>query len=274
MPWAPELFSAPTLQRFLDQRRREQVVTVPYFDGFLAGEPDALVASFSGEPLLYDPLYGRVKGERAFRAFAAHMHDWLLERHASVDEVQKVTLERCGFEEVVLHLDFDGGRVAVPLALVGEQRPDGGIDELRVYHSHVPLRGVRATRQPLLQPDPDVRAPDAVREHQRALAAGDADALVAAFEPGGSVRESTDVAPHSGADGLRTFYDRILSHGGAVVQEQCRVTGDERTWALEYNVVGWGSAPLLPQAGVAVYVIGDGGRLAAVRLYDDVEPAG
>jgi hypothetical protein len=43
MPWLPELFSAPALQRVLDARRREQLVAVPYFDGLLSGEPDALV---------------------------------------------------------------------------------------------------------------------------------------------------------------------------------------------------------------------------------------
>jgi hypothetical protein len=32
------------------------------------------------------------------------------------------------------------------------------------------------------------------------------------------------------------------------------------------------SAPVLPQAGVAVYVRGDSGKLAAVRTYDDIEP--
>ena len=48
MPWAPELFTAPVLQRLLDQRRLDEIVDMPYFDGLLAGEPDALVESFSG----------------------------------------------------------------------------------------------------------------------------------------------------------------------------------------------------------------------------------
>src|SRR4051812_9256497 len=63
MPWAPELFSAPVLQRLLDERRHHELAAVPYLAGFLAGEPDALVESFAGEPLLYDPIRGRIKGE-------------------------------------------------------------------------------------------------------------------------------------------------------------------------------------------------------------------
>jgi hypothetical protein len=42
--------------------------------------------------------------------------------------------------------------------------------------------------------------------------------------------------------------------------------------ALEYNVVAWGETQLAPQAGVAVYVRGPSGKLAAARIYDDVDP--
>src|SRR5205814_729833 len=69
MPWLPELFSAPVLQQVFDQRRRDALVAVPYFDGLLAGDPDPLVESFAGAPELHDPIRGRVRDEAAFRAF-------------------------------------------------------------------------------------------------------------------------------------------------------------------------------------------------------------
>ena len=56
MPWMPELFSTPVVQRVLDERRQERLVALPFFDGLLAGEPDALVGSFAGEPRLCDPV--------------------------------------------------------------------------------------------------------------------------------------------------------------------------------------------------------------------------
>ena len=43
MPWVPELFSAPVLERLADKHRVDELVTVPYFDGLMAGEPDALI---------------------------------------------------------------------------------------------------------------------------------------------------------------------------------------------------------------------------------------
>jgi hypothetical protein len=50
------------------------------------------------------------------------------------------------------------------------------------------------------------------------------------------------------------------------------VTDDGVRCALEYNCVRWGSHDLPPQAGLGVYERGQDGLLAAVRVYDDVEP--
>jgi hypothetical protein len=273
MPWLPELFTAPALQQLQDERRREELVAVPYFDGFLAREPDALVESFAGEPMLYDPVRGRVRGAPAFKAFAARMSDWLAERNASVERVHHLVLPGGGFEEVVVRIDSEAGRVAVPIAIVADRRADERILELRVYHSNRPLTGRLTSRQPLLQPDPELRVSDAVAGYQRALAAGDLDAVVAAFEPDGYAREPADAERvHSGREGLRAFYARQFSYGGGLAQERCAIFGDGRSFALEYNVVRWGKTELLPQAGVAVYVHGPGGKLAAVRVYEDVEP--
>ena len=58
MPWMPELFSAPALERVMEQRRREELAAVPYFAGLMAGETDALVRSFAGEPELHHPVRG------------------------------------------------------------------------------------------------------------------------------------------------------------------------------------------------------------------------
>lgn len=68
MSFTPELFSAPVLER-LEAQGRHELASVPYFDGLLAGEPEALVKSFAAVPELHDPVRGRVKGARAFEAF-------------------------------------------------------------------------------------------------------------------------------------------------------------------------------------------------------------
>jgi hypothetical protein len=182
-------------------------------------------------------------------------------------------LERHGFEEVVLHLDGQSGPIALPVAITGDLRADGQIEEVRIYFSSWPLAARHANRPPLLQPDPELHEPDIVGDYQRALAAGDVDAIVATFEPDGYAREPAGGSHlHKGQDGLRAFYELLFSNGGGIPLEHCAVIDHGRACVLEYNVVRGGRTELPPQAGVAVYTRGAGGRLAAARIYDDAEP--
>jgi hypothetical protein len=272
MPFTPELFSASALQRVQDRRQRK-LVAVPYFDGLMSGEIDALVSSFAAAPELHDPVRGRVKGTRAFEAFVSETSAWLRDRNVSVEEVEHVMTDRHGFEEVILHFDSDDGRVDLPVAVVADLRSDYRIEELRIYFSNWPRDGRHAHRPPLLQPDPDLRESDVVGDYQRALAAGDVDAIVATFEPDGYAREPAGNGHvHSGRDGLRSFYELMFSNGGGIPLEHCAAIDDEHACGLEYNVVRWGETELEPEAGFACYARGPGGRLAAARIYDDVDP--
>jgi hypothetical protein len=269
----PELFSWPVFERLEERWQRERLEAVPYFDGLMAAEHDALVKSFAGEPEVHDPVRGRIKGARAFEAFVTETSAWLAHRNVSVEDVDYVITERRGFEEVVLHLDAETGRVDLPVAIVADHRSDGRIDELRIYSSGWPLTGRHANRPPLLQRDPELRASDVVAEYQRALAAGDVDAIVATFQPDGYAREPAGGEYiHRGLGGLRAFYELLFSNDGGIPLEHCAVVDNGRACALEYNVVRWGKTGLPPQGGVAVYVRGRSGRLAAARIYDDTEP--
>jgi SnoaL-like domain len=272
MPWVPELFSEPALGRLLEKRERAELEAVPYFDGLMAGEPAALVGSFAGEPELHDPIRGRVKGARAFEAFAAEQAEWLGRHNATTEMVSRVVTERRGFEEVMLQLDGERGRVDLPLAIVADREAEGRLAELRIYFSGWRLDGYHATRPPVLQPDAELHVADVVGEYQRALAAGDVDAIVAAFESDGYAREPAggDYV-HRGSESLRAFYGHLFSNGGGIPLEHCALIDNGRACALEYNVVHWGETQLSPQAGIAVYVRGESGKLAAARFYDDVD---
>ena len=273
MPWLPELFSAPVLQQFLDKRRRDKLVAVPYFDGLMAGDPGPLVESFAGEPEVHDPVRGRIKGVAAFTVFVTETSAWLRQHRASVEDVEHVILERRGSEEVVLHLDTDNGTVGVPILVVADRRPDGRIDELRIYFSSQPLTGRRATRPPLLQADPGRPQSGAVGAYLHALATGDVAAIVAAFEPEGYLRDAEGHQHIRAApEGLSAYYKRLFSTGGGIPLECCALVDDGRKCVLEYNVVRWGATRLPPRAGAGAFVRGHGAKLAAVRLYDDTIP--
>jgi hypothetical protein len=76
MPWAPELFSAPTLQR-LEEKLGHELAEVPFFDGLMTGELDAVVGSFADEPELHHPVRGRIRGARAFATYVSETNAWL-----------------------------------------------------------------------------------------------------------------------------------------------------------------------------------------------------
>jgi hypothetical protein len=275
MPWLLEHFSASAL----DQIQRQAAVEarsagpVPYFDGVRTGEADALVRSFAGEPKLHHPIRGRVEGRRAFERFIHDTNAWLNASNAVCDPARRIITPGRAIEETLVTLDGDQGRIELPVAIAADRDDDARILELRIYYSAWPLRGTHANRPPLLQPDPDLQEPDVVGEYQRALAAGDVDAAVAAFEPDAYVREPAGGEHvHRGRDELHALYERFFSNGGGIPLEHCAVTDDGRSCALEYNVVRWGRTELPPQTGIAVYVRGSTGKLASAHIYDDVAP--
>ncbi len=273
MPWLPELFSAPTLARVWEDTRRRRLALVPFFPGLMTGETDALIESFAGEPEVHHPVRGRVKGVAAFERFVIETKTWLADHDATVEDVDFVLTPGRGVEELVLHVDGDDGRIELPVAVASDHDERGRIIEQRIYFSTWPLTGGHAIRPPLLQPDPGLHEPDVVGDYQRALAAGDAEAAVAAFEADGYVREPAGGAyTHRGTEELRALYELFFSGGGGIPLEHCAVTDDGRACALEYNVVAWGRTAMPPEAGIAVYVRGDSGRLAAACIYDDTDP--
>jgi hypothetical protein len=162
VPFAPELFSAPVLQRVLDRRRRERLRSMPFYDGLLSGEIDALVGSFAGVPEVHHPVRGRIKGEPAFRRYVAETIARLAERNVEVEDVNVASGGARGVEEVVLHVDGDGGRIGLPVALAADHDEEERILELRLYFSGWALTGRHANRPPLLQADADLREPDVV----------------------------------------------------------------------------------------------------------------
>ena len=272
MPWVPELFTAPALQA-LEEKRHRKFETVPFFDGILTGEVDALIGSFSGEPELYHPVRGRIRGRREFEVYVRDTQAWLAERNCAIEEVLTIHGKSRGSGEAILHLDGGEAPVDLPVAVAADRVRDGRLVELRVYYSSWPLTARHANRPPVLQSDPKLRAPDVVGEYQRALAGGDLDAIVDTFGPDGYAREPAGGRfLHSGADALRAFYAQMFSNGGGITLQHCGLIDDGQACALEYNIVGWGKTELPPQAGVAVYVRGETGKLAAARIYDDVNP--
>src|SRR3954467_2461265 len=124
MPWIPELFSAPALERIRGQAEARAAAPVPYFAGLRSGETDALVRSFAGEPELHHPIRGRVKGRRAFERFVTETNTWLTARNAVSGDADRIITPRRGVEETLLTLDGDHGRFELPIGIAADRDED------------------------------------------------------------------------------------------------------------------------------------------------------
>jgi hypothetical protein len=277
MPWMPEVFTTPlaAARHAQDEEATSTNDAVPYYEGILVDEPDALVRSFAArQPVLDDPRVGYVEGTRELRAFATGTAEWLRGRDAVIENVALTRTPARTVEEVVLNLLADDGRrVELPVAVVSDRNPDRTLKVIRVYHSTWPLTGEHRVRPPLLPADPALHAEGTPGAYQRALAEGDLEGIVASFEPDGYAREPSGAAYlHRGTEALRDLYAHMFANGGGIGLEHCTLTDDGVRCAIEYNGVRWGNTEIPPQAGVAIYERGGSGLLAAARIYDDVEP--
>lgn len=276
MPWMPEVFTAPIAEARRAEGEARANDAIAYYEGILAGEPNALVRSFAaGQPRVNDPRVGHVEGVRELRAFVSGTAEWLRERDAVVENVALTRTQTRTVEEVVLHLLLgdEGGRVELLVAIVTDRNPDRTLKAIRVYHSMWPITGGHRVREPLLPPDPNIVVPDVVGEYQRALAAGDLEAVLATYEEDAYAREpSGGEYVYRGKEKLREVYSAQFANGGGIPLEHCTLTDDGVRCAIEYNCVRWGVTDIPPQEGVSVYERASSGLLNGGRIYDDVEP--
>jgi len=272
MPWFPEFVSAVELARRQSRAAGQADPVGQYVAALNRGDARALETAWPGEVVVYDSRYGEIRGHKRLRKFVRQSQSWLAERHARVEIVASTVVGGRAVVELLAHLAHDGRELAWPVAVVAESADDRSV----VFRSYLSLRAIdrqRHLRPAILKPGP-AHPGDVVGRYQAALAAGDAEAALATFEPDGYYREPIGLSfAHRGAGELRSFFTRCFGAGGGIGLQHCAVTDDGVRCALEYNCVRWGRHDLPPQAGIGVYERGRSGLLAAARVYDDIEPS-
>jgi hypothetical protein len=278
MPWFPDFVNAVEVVRRQTREAGHADPVTQYLTALSEGDTGRLETVWPGEVRVFDPRAGEVHGHRQLRHFVRRNMAWLGEHHAWTETVAVTSVEGRAVVELLAHVDGEHGS-AWPVAVVAES-PDEASVVFRTYCSQVPVDGHRHVRPPILSANADL-PDDVVGRYQSALAAGDTEALVGTFLPDGYYREPIgDHAEHRGAAQLRKFFSAWFSAAGAgsgngssgIRVQPCVVTDDSVRCAVEYSLLRWGSADVPPQAGIAVYERDAGGLLAAVRVYDDIEP--
>lgn len=270
MPWFPDFVSAVQLVRQQARAAGQADPVTQYFELLNSGDTRALETVWPGEITVFDPLAGEIRGHRELHRFVRKNQSWLGGLQARTERVASVVAGQRAVVELLAHATSGDRELPWPIAVVAES-PDGRSVQFRTYCRVWPITGPHRVRPAILPPGPD-RPGDVVARYLAALAAGDTEAVVAAFSPGGYYRESGGGPElrHQGAAELRSFFGRQFSAGGGIALQACAVTDDGVRCALEYTCARWGSHDLPPQAGIAVCERGPDGLLAAVRGYDDI----
>jgi len=242
-----------------------------FYEVLLQEDAGTLGALARGPLIVDDPLFGRWDGDGFAERFDT-CAQWLGSRSAAFTRDALTLSNERAVQEFTLYLAEDGRDVVVPVAVVAEPQDDGGM-AVRVYHSTWPLTGTHHVRPPLMRCRGGTAVPDVVGAYQRALAEGDIAAVLACFAEDGYAREPAGGEwVYLGQERLREFYTALFSVGGGIPLWHCRVTDDGTRCAIEYVVDRWGEQIVPAQAGAAVYERDGHGKLAAARIYDDVQP--
>lgn len=272
MPWFPDFVGAVELARMETRAAARADPVAQYLTALNEGTTHDLETGWPGEVIIHDPRAGTVRGHRRLRRFVNDNTAWLADRHARIETIASIRVDGRAVVELLAHLTGDGPDVEWPVTVVAEST-DALSVVFRTYCSQQPVDGRRHLRTPILELGQDAPG-DVVGRHLAALGRGAVDAVVDTFAPDGYYREPIGVhSSHRGGRELRAFFTRCFSAGGGIGLAPCAVTDDGVRCAVEYNCVRWGSRDLPAQAGIAVYERGPDGLLAAVRVYDDIEPA-
>jgi hypothetical protein len=267
MPWFPEFTSAVELVRQQTRAAGRADPVAQYLASLDGRDAHDLELAWPGHVVVYDPYRGEVRGHRQLARFVRESGAWLAGRHARVETETSMCVDRRAVVELTAHLAGGAAELAWPVAVVAES-PDDASVVFRTYCSQLPVDGRPHVRAPVLAPG-DARPGDVVGRYHAAMAAGDADAVLACFAPDGYLRGSTgDV--HRGGGELRPYVGGRLASGGIDLRP-CAVTDDGVRCAVEYTCLRWGTRELAPQAGLAVFERTPDGLLAAVRCYDDLD---
>jgi ketosteroid isomerase-like protein len=271
MPWFPDFVGAAELARREGQLAGRADPVAQYLKAIERGDSQLLQTVWPGQVVINDPLVGEVRGHKELQHFVSRNQSWLAEHHARTETVATTSVGQRAVVELLATLEQDGRSVFWPIAVVAES-PDDRSVVFRTYCSTWPHEGHRHQRPPIL--NAEVHRPnDVVGRYLTALDAGDIDRILQTFQSDGYVREPIGPrALHRGTDELREYFLACFGAGGGPKLEPCEITDDGERCALEYNCVRWGSHDIPAQAGIAVFARGADGLLAAVRVYDDVEP--
>ena len=229
------------------------------------GDADTLLAVSPETVVVQDQRLGRLEGKAGVARWVRATATWLNGLSAAPKELAFLVTPTRMVHELSFAIRVGSEVVDLPYVLVAD-RSASGIVEYRTYHSTWPYTGEHVFRPPPLVGRNHEEVPEIFRWYVDRVSVADVEAVLARFTEDGYVREpSGERWKHQGSAARAKFYGHLVTAPRASF-ELMTSTVVGATIAVEYGF-SYGDVPMV--GGICVMET-RGGRIAAVRITDDV----
>ena len=242
-----------------------------YFTILKKEDIESLSSILDDNSIMYTPLDGKIIGRDNIKKYILRQKEWLNTKKAKVEVINSIDITNRIIIEFIIYLNKDDKEIELPIVAVLDIE-NYFISSIRIYHSTWPLTGKHIVIKPILEPEDHLDEPDIISLYMEGIKNADKEFVLSLFEDKAYIQEpSGSKFRHYGKAGREKFYSYALDKGG-VPLKHCTATFDGKHFAVEYVFDEWGDNKFEPQAGIAIYEIGESGKIAAVRIYDDASP--
>ncbi len=242
-----------------------------YFTVLKKEDIDNLSSVLNNESIMYTPFEGKIIGRNDIKNYFIEQKEWLNSKKAKIDVINTIDNNNRIVIEFVIFFNKQDEPIELPVVAVLDI-DNSSINSIRIYHSTWPLTGKHTVIKPILETEEILDEPDIISMYMQGIKNADKEFVLSLFEEKAYVQEpSGSKFRHQGKAEREKFYSYALDKGG-VPLKHCTATFDGKHFAVEYVFDEWGNKKFEPQAGIAIYEIGESGKIAAVRIYDDASP--
>jgi hypothetical protein len=229
----------------------------------VSGNADAAIDSFAGEPAIDDPFTGALTGESAVRDYVDGLPALLLADDLSVQFTGLAKATRGSATEVDITRTRNGRHAIFHAVLVSDLDGERAV-AIRIYYRRASIDDTRSYRRyPLLteQRDGNELHPF-INEYVEVLKHRSTSELLDMFE------DDASFGMWKGKDELRRVFDRMYTaRTKGVILEHPNTFFDGTTTCIEFN--SYRADGEAPHPGVALYEVGESGRLVSARPLDE-----
>lgn len=229
----------------------------------VSGDASAAIDCFVGEPAIDDPFTGALTGQQAIREYVQGLPEQLLADELSVQFTGLAKAERGSATEVDITRTRNGRHAIFHAVLVSDLDGDQAA-AIRIYYRRVGIDDTRSYRRyPLLTEEREGNTLHPfVNEYVEVLKHRSTSELLEMFEDGASF------GMWKGKDELRRVFDRMYTaRTKGVILEHPNTFFDGTTTCIEFN--SYRADGEAPHPGVALYEVGESGRLVSARPLDE-----